>query len=177
MQIHFSLQHRLLALISVFFLSSPSQGNSPVIKPDEIAANSVHLHGATFKKDLAKNPTVLQFWASWCHRCSTMFSELATLATDYPNISVIAISIDENESDARAYLQKHAPIDSEWSKIIFQWDEKNHIQSKTSVDSVPTVLLLDKDGAILTRTNGHFKKSDLFRLKKELDSVEKGVSP
>lgn len=177
MQIHFYRQHCLVVLVSVFLLSSSSQGNSTVIKPEEIATNSVHLLGANLKKDPAKQPTVLQFWASWCHRCAAMFSELATLANDYPNISVIAVSIDESESDARAYLQKHAQIGTDWSRISFQWDKKNHIQSKTGVDTVPTVLLLDKDGAILTRTSGHFKKSDLFLLQKELDSVDKGVSP
>jgi len=52
---------------------------------------------------------VLDFWASWCGPCRTSMPNLHALWEGYRDRGVIlvGISLDRNESDARAYLQAH----------------------------------------------------------------------
>jgi len=143
------------------------------VSPAQIATQSSHLLGPDLEP--YSGPTLILFWASWCHRCSSMFAELATLAADYPHAKVVALSIDDDKKDALAYLQKQSTTATDLSLIHFRWDDRETLKTSLDVQSVPTLILLSKDSTVLSRNNGHLKKADLFLLTKELGSANKGA--
>jgi len=176
MQTRLKTLHHALAITTFCFMSGLGFATSPIIvKPNQISMQSTHLLGPELQPNLHSAPTIMLFWASWCHRCSSTFGELATLAADNPGLKIIALSVDEDKNDADAYLQKHSAMIKSWPNIHFRWDSNHELKSALSVQSVPTVVLINKDGTLLARTNGHLKKLDLFNMTKELASTDKGV--
>lgn len=50
----------------------------------------------------ASGPVLIQFWASWCQRCSSLFEELSAFTSDHSGLSYLAVSIDKDAKEALA---------------------------------------------------------------------------
>ena len=91
---------------------------------------------------------VLHFYAGWCGPCVATigdFNALATANRDNP-VSVIAISLDESEEEARGFAQEKAinhPIlyEGSWSK--------NKIREAYRVNGIPFTVVIGADGQVL----------------------------
>lgn len=116
----------------------------------------------------AGGPVLIQFWASWCHRCSSLFGELSAFTDDHPGLTYLAVSIDREQRDAIAYLQKHQAVIAPLKNMSFAIDDKNVLTERFQVHSAPEVVLLDADGTLLTKISGHFNKKDLFTMSEKL---------
>ncbi len=52
----------------------------------------------------AKNPVVVDFWATWCHPCKIVAPELENLATEHLGvIDVVKVDVDANPEVAGRY--------------------------------------------------------------------------
>jgi tetratricopeptide (TPR) repeat protein len=92
---------------------------------------------------------VLNFWTTWCAYCTQMESMLGDLRTKFSgrdDVVFMAVNADEEESGVAPFLkdQKTGGI------LVFAdgVDQAYHVQS------IPTILVLDKAGKIAYRTQG-----------------------
>lgn len=94
--------------------------------------------------DLAR-PTVLNFWASWCPPCRAEFPHLVSvaLAPETYAFDVLFVNMSDEERAAMEYLAQY-PRD-----IHTVIDDSDRLARRASVDSIPTTILIDTDGAAL----------------------------
>jgi thiol-disulfide isomerase/thioredoxin len=92
---------------------------------------------------------VLSFWATWCGPCQELEPMLIDIAKSYngnPNIIFLAVDTDEDESQVAPFLQRE-----KWEiPIAFA----NGLDDFLNVESLPTVIVLDRDGKIIYRVGG-----------------------
>jgi peroxiredoxin len=115
-----------------------------------------------------KNVILLDFWASWCVPCRESIPHLKTIYKRYnpKGFEVISISQDENK---KAWMDaiKH---DSTGIWIHILAAEKrpgkpsqmfnDDVSKNYFVQSIPTQILIDKNGKIIYRHVGYSKKSE-----------------
>jgi thiol-disulfide isomerase/thioredoxin len=115
-------------------------------------------HSAEFRG----KPMLLQFWASWCHSCSSIMFDLDELLVQYPNTDYLAISLDDERDDALRYIEKHA-LYKKYNNQYFI-DSDKLLSTTLGIETVPTVILLDADGNEVVRRSGHLNGTDLLHL-------------
>jgi thiol-disulfide isomerase/thioredoxin len=105
------------------------------------------LDGGTWSSASARGSAlVIDVWASWCKPCSKGFPKLDALAARRSDISIVAISIDEDPAAARAFLARFSV-----SVPVVQDAEQIMTRAPLGVARLPTVLVVDKAGIIRRR--------------------------
>jgi thiol-disulfide isomerase/thioredoxin len=92
---------------------------------------------------------VVNFWTTWCAYCTQMEAMLGDLRTKFSgrdDIVFLAVNADEDEAGVAPFLRDQKP----GGTLVFAdgVDQAFHVQS------IPTVLILDKAGKIIYRTQG-----------------------
>jgi peroxiredoxin len=94
-----------------------------------------------------KKTVVVSYWASWCGPCKVELPELREFYQRYhkadANFEILAISIDEQKADAEKY--------AEAEKLPFPvlFDPQSKTAEAYSVEGIPTMFVIDKDGKIV----------------------------
>ena len=114
-------------------------------------------------------PLLLQFWASWCHSCSSIMFDLDELLVQYPNTDYLAVSLDDERVDALQYIEKHA-LYKKYNNQYFIDSDKS-LATKLEVETVPTVILFDANGNEVVRRSGHLNGTDLLQLSTGMKSI------
>lgn len=111
---------------------------------------------------------VLDFWATWCAPCLAAIPELKTLVRRYgeKNFVLVSISVDEDEAAWRAFLQRNG---MNWPQCR---DQKSNLARLFGVNSFPTYIVLDGEGAVRQEINGTDPlRSVASRLQETLNSM------
>jgi thiol-disulfide isomerase/thioredoxin len=110
-----------------------------------------HVDGTAPRKlsDSHGKVVVVNFWTTWCAYCTQMESMLGDLRTKFSgreDVVFLAINTDEEESGVVPFLQNQKT----GGVLVFAdgVDQAFHVQS------IPTILILDKTGKIAYRTQG-----------------------
>jgi thiol-disulfide isomerase/thioredoxin len=109
---------------------------------------------------LKGNIVVLNFWATWCGPCQEELPLLSRLSDDYGGepVRFVAVSIDEEKSPARiaAFLaQRNIKIET-WTGAT------TGTMAKVGLgDIVPSTLILDQAGEVITRITGEAREEDI----------------
>jgi peroxiredoxin len=94
-----------------------------------------------------KKTVVVSYWASWCGPCKVELPELREFYKRYhkagANFEILAISIDEEKSDA----EKYAAAEKLPFPVLF--DPQSKTADAYSVEGIPTMFVIDKDGKIV----------------------------
>lgn len=108
--------------------------------------------------NINSDKTYIHFWATWCHVCTKEFNHIIAYAKKNPNTTILAVSIDDDETQLKEYLNK---INSKLSKaenIVFVWDYNKAIsQDLFNTMRVPETYLINKDHKIIDKTIGPAK--------------------
>jgi thiol-disulfide isomerase/thioredoxin len=93
---------------------------------------------------------LVHYWATWCDPC---ISDLATIKELYAKYgaagsSPIGINLDSNQQDLAAFLQKNR---LNWPQIPEPGSLDGRMATELGVLTLPTMLLIDKDGRVLHR--------------------------
>lgn len=117
------------------------------------------LNGARFLSSSLKGKVVLlNFWAPWCPACIEELPSLQVLAKDKAlkarGLEIIAVSVDQSPSEARALLRKKAP------DLFTLIDGSKAVARQFKVFSLPTTFLIDKKGVIIEKFFGEYDWTD-----------------
>ena len=93
---------------------------------------------------------LVDFWASWCGPCRKSLPELDALQTRFASqgVKVVGISLDAEEGDATAFLEK-VPV-----RFTVLHDPVGQSGEAFAVVAMPTSFLIDQEGRIAARFEG-----------------------
>lgn len=109
---------------------------------------------------------VVDVWATWCPPCRRSLPEVAALqkAAD-DRYAVLAISVDEGGwSDVRSFLQANADLGL---RALLPAGPRA-LAPFGEIRGIPTTLLIDRDGRVITRWSGYDPGRAEAELKKAL---------
>jgi thiol-disulfide isomerase/thioredoxin len=110
-----------------------------------------NLNGSPAPLAAAKGKTlVLSFWATWCGPCKELEPEFARIAKSYAGNNEIvfyAVNTDEDQSLVPQFIAHE-----KWNVPIVYADGLDDFMK---VNSLPTVVILDRTGKITYRVNGY----------------------
>jgi len=100
-------------------------------------------------KGLKGKVLVVNFWATWCGPCHALEPLFARVAADFQanaDVLFLAANCDEDESLVKDYLEEDKPR----TAVVFA----DGLDRFFTVNSFPTVLVLDRAGKIAYRSDG-----------------------
>ena len=127
---------------------SPSY-NKDVTDPLQFSLRHVDGSGPVKLADSHGKVVVLNFWTTWCAYCNQMESMLGDLRAKFSgrdDVIFVAINADENESAVAPFLQ----VQKTGGTLVFA----DGVNQAFHVESIPTIVVLDKAGKIAYRTQG-----------------------
>lgn len=86
----------------------------------------------------------LDFWASWCGPCRLSFPFMNTLQWSFPdnNLVVVTVDVDHDPAAAQKFIDRYG------DGLPVYFDPKGKLASKYHVASMPTSILIGKDGQV-----------------------------
>lgn len=91
----------------------------------------------------------VDFWASWCVPCRASFPFMTQLHEQFgDDLVIIAINVDEERSEADAFLAHYAPP----FRIIY--DPKGELATYFDVPGMPSSYIYDRQGQFVERHIG-----------------------
>src|SRR5256884_2378285 len=100
-------------------------------------------------KDTRGKVLVVNFWATWCGPCHVLEPSFARVAADFqpnPDVFFLAANCDEDESLVAPYLAADKPR----TVVVFA----DGLDRFFTVNSFPTVMVIDRAGKIAYRSDG-----------------------
>ncbi len=93
---------------------------------------------------LRGHPVVLDFWATWCGPCQAESPILDGVAQRYADRGVVVVGVDTNDAPGAAerWIRAHGIT----YRIVF--DEEQEAARAYSVENLPTLVVLDKEGKV-----------------------------
>jgi thiol-disulfide isomerase/thioredoxin len=92
---------------------------------------------------------VLDFWATWCGPCRIqhpLYEKVREKFKDRDDVVFLAINTDEDPSVVKPFLEEQ-----KWSKNVYFEDGLGGL---LRVSSIPTTVIIDKQGNMFSRMNG-----------------------
>ena len=96
----------------------------------------------------------LDFWASWCVPCRKSFPWMNKMRDRYSaeNLAIVAVNLDKEAHLAQAFLKQH-PANFD---VLF--DAEGRSAKKYQIPGMPTSILFDPSGKVISAHSGFFKK-------------------
>jgi thiol-disulfide isomerase/thioredoxin len=144
-------EYLLLTYDEVSHASTPARPrkNADAREPADFTLRKA-LEGTPFPlKDTRGKVLVLNFWATWCGPCHALEPLFAHVAADFqanPDVLFLAANCDEDESLVASYLEEHKPR----TAVVFA----DGLDRFFTVNSFPTVMVIDRTGSIAYRSDG-----------------------
>ncbi|MDR1089238.1 MAG: TlpA family protein disulfide reductase [Coriobacteriales bacterium] len=101
------------------------------------------LDGATSSlAELKGEVVLLNFWASWCPPCVAEMPDIERLRVAYPNLKVLAVSLDVEEAEMRAFIEER--------EYGFAWihDVGYRIANLYPESAIPYTIIINREGII-----------------------------
>ena len=98
---------------------------------------------------------IINFWATWCIPCKKELPDLSSLKSKIKkyNIDVLTISIDKkNIKDQLEFLSNHGA-----SNLNHFFDKEMKIFKTLKLRGIPTTIIVDKNGYIISKHEGILK--------------------
>ena len=96
---------------------------------------------------------LIDFWASWCHPCRQLMPRIAEIKTRFPDVEVIAISVDTDRDKALTFVRAIEP------GLRPVHDTAQKVADAYDVERMPSSFLIDKQGNLRFRHDGYGSKA------------------
>ncbi len=109
---------------------------------------------------------VLDFWATWCTPCRgqhPLYEQVKAKFKDTADVVFLALDTDEDHSLVKPFLTQ-----IQWSQKVYFEDG---LQSLLQVSSIPTTVILGKNGQVFTRMVGYLPDRFVDMLTERVDSA------
>lgn len=94
--------------------------------------------------ELRGHPVVLDFWATWCGPCQAQSPVLDGVAHRYADRGVVVVGINTNDAPGSAERWAHA----HGITYPILYDEAQDAAHAYGVDSLPTIVVLNREGKV-----------------------------
>ncbi|HEY2720984.1 MAG TPA: TlpA disulfide reductase family protein [Chitinophagaceae bacterium] len=136
---------------------SATGGPAPPFSKMDISGKEISL--SSFK---GKSYVLLDFWASWCEPCRAITPTIKEMYQRFHSkgLDIVSISWDSNKKDWMNAITKDST--NEWYNVfadVFQPGD-NGLRKKYAIASIPTLILIDKNGVIIGRYRGDGEDGD-----------------
>jgi len=175
------VRHRLMiggiALLLLHASARPAHGaGAPSLALERSRAAAFRIRtvegdALSLEKLLAAGPVVLDFWATWCHPCLAELPELETLHQRYRGRGLTVIGISEDGPRNFARVRPLAARLGITFPVVL--DQDGRLQQLYQVGALPTTVLIDTAGTIVTVREG-YRPGDTRRLE---TAIEMLISP
>ena len=135
------------------------RGNTPAIWLDSLTTPG--------KATMPAGKVVLvHFWATWCAPCSKSFPAFQALYVKYKNrgLEIAAISVDEEKAGVADFAKQHGV------RFPVAWDEGHKVTETWKVQAMPSTMLVDKDGNLVSTHSG-WHDGEESELEKEIQGL------
>jgi thiol-disulfide isomerase/thioredoxin len=139
-------------LFLIGFTAAQTEGQIGKAAPD-FELQKLDGSGSVSLSKLRGKVILIDFWASWCAPCKKSLPYLAGLHNKYKALEVIAINVDDEKENGRAFLEQ---MDL---KITAVFDDGKKVVGKYNVPVMPTAYLVDQYGKIQYIHSGYDEKS------------------
>ncbi|HEB69808.1 MAG TPA: TlpA family protein disulfide reductase [Desulfobulbus sp.] len=145
---------RFFPLVLIFCLVLPFTANALGVGDTIPSFSGTDLDGkpVDMAQVIGKQPVMLIFWASWCPNCKREVPEINKFYDKYgpQGMAFIGINVGFNDSigRARAFMK----ITKMAYPVLF--DAKGTLSKEYKVRGVPTVIVADKQGKVVSRSFG-----------------------
>lgn len=158
------MTNKLLLISSILFLNL-LKANTELIKFPDFTADSLGTGTSINQSIFLNKVTLVDFWASWCGPCKESLPDYVALAHKYKNknFQLIAISLDDNRTDALSFLKK-IKID-----LPAYLEPKPSLQSELKLEVVPISFVVSSKGHIIKKFRG-YKKHHLKEIEELIES-------
>jgi thiol-disulfide isomerase/thioredoxin len=92
---------------------------------------------------------VFDFWATWCGPCRAqhpLYEEVKKKYRQNPDVVFLSINTDEDRSAVAPFLKEQ-----KWGQAVYFEDG---LTRKLTISSIPTTLVVNRQGDIVSRMNG-----------------------
>lgn len=139
------------------------------VAPDFTAIN-INGKKITLSEFKGKKVVILDFWASWCIPCRAGIPHLKTLYKKYNSkgLEVIAISTDDNKDAWRKAINKDKS--NIWQNVLITNAKDNAIRKNYQTVPIPLYFLIDKEGRVIKKWEGHTKEIE-NEMEKKLEAL------
>jgi len=115
--------------------------------PEQVnkVAPSFSISDGAASADLSKlrgKVVLLNFWASWCAPCIEEIPSLEELQRRMPEVSVVAISTDEDQTAYKRFLSEHHV------SLHTVWDGKQSVNPLYGTYRYPETYVIDRNGML-----------------------------
>ena len=101
---------------------------------------------AVSKSSLKGHPTLMMFWAPWCHVCQVELPKIHDFheAVKPYGLQVLSVGFADAKENVLGYINGHADVFT----FPSAFDVDNVVASEFRVRATPTFVLIDADGAV-----------------------------
>ncbi len=107
--------------------------------------------------DLKGHPVILDFWASWCGPCAMEAPVLDRLARRYESKGLVVVGV--NASDPAGVIKQYATQKGLSYPMLL--DAGNDVFESYGVKSMPSLVVLDKEGKVMAYLVGVVDEASL----------------
>lgn len=107
--------------------------------------------------DLKGHPVILDFWASWCGPCAMEAPVLDRLARRYESKGLVVVGV--NASDPAGVIKQYATQKGLSYPMLL--DAGNDVFESYGVRSMPSLVILDKEGKVMAYLVGVVDEASL----------------
>jgi cytochrome c biogenesis protein CcmG/thiol:disulfide interchange protein DsbE len=143
-----------LALILVLTAASWAKDKTELGKPaPDFTLRGLTSEEAVTLSALKGRVVLIDFWASWCVPCRQLMPRIAEIKTRFPDVEVIAISVDTDRDKALTFVRA---VDSGLRAVH---DTAQKVADAYKVERMPSSFVIDKQGNLRFRHDGYGPKA------------------
>ncbi|MBT6459925.1 MAG: redoxin domain-containing protein, partial [Planctomycetaceae bacterium] len=146
---------RYQQIVENFPSSASARKASGALRRLQAVGQPLNLSGTTIDgqeitlQQFKGKPVLVHYWATWCEPCKVDIARIRELQEKYQrDIVVVGIALDEDKAALQQFLSKR-PLN--WPQLYEPGGLDGRLAEDLGVLTLPTMLLLDKEGIVLER--------------------------